>query len=92
MGKLALAAVGTVSFIHEVFAEGTLGLRGSGAEGRSDGGEGEEILMKLHFFSLGGGFGFGIKGGRLREIECWEGLVHWQVYNTINDYSHIRDF
>ena len=61
MGELALAAVGAESSIHEVFAEGTLGLRRSGAKGGSHGGEREAILPKLHFFSFGGGFGFDIK-------------------------------
>lgn len=69
VGELALAAIGTMPPLHVIFAERALGLGGSGAEGRGEGGEGEAILPKLHFFSFCGGFGFDVEGERQWEIQ-----------------------
>lgn len=77
VGELALLGVGTGAAIHEVLAERALGLGGGGAVGQDDG-RGEAVV-RLHFFSLGGGLGFDVAGGRQAGAGQGKGMVHGQV-------------
>lgn len=53
--ELALAAVGTVSLLHEVFAEGALGLGAAAAIGEMVRGAAEDLPLELNVLALGGG-------------------------------------
>lgn len=77
VGELALLGVGTGASIHEVLAEGALGLGGGGAVGEDDGGG--EAIMGLHFFSFGGGLGFDVAVGREAGVGQGKRMVHGQV-------------
>jgi hypothetical protein len=77
VGELALLGVRTGASIHKVFAERALGLGGGGAVGEDDGGG--EAIVRLHFFSFGGGLGFDIAVGREAGVGQGKRVVHDQV-------------
>lgn len=62
MCELALGAVGTEAFFHEVFAEGALGFGTGCAEGESMPGTGENLSLEVNVFALSGGLGFEVEG------------------------------
>ncbi len=62
MSELALASVGTGPLLHEVFAEGALGLGATGAEGQMVCGIAKHLSLEVNVFALGGGLGLEVEG------------------------------
>jgi hypothetical protein len=66
--ELALAPVGTVPLLHEVFAEGTLGLGAPAAVGEMMRGAAKTLPLKVNVLALGGGLGLEVEGGGERVV------------------------
>lgn len=69
MRELALGAVGAEALLHEVFAEGALGLGAGCAEGEGMAGTGEHLPLEVNVFALGGGLGLEVEGRRERALQ-----------------------
>lgn len=74
--ELALGAVGAEALLHEVFAEGALGLGAGGAEGQGVPSTGEHLPPEVNVLALGGGLGLEVEGRRERALQDSRGLTH----------------